>query len=289
MSVNPNKRVIPIIFLLMVLLMASVVGAEKKKEEFGWKNELVGNLNVTQTSFDNWAQGGSNMLAWQLNISGKFVENQSKYNWAGEGKLAYGMSRINGAESRKSVDEIKLGTVYTRKLGIHVNPYASIKVETQFTDGYKYRDTTKTKISNFMDPGYFTEAFGAGWAPIKALKTRMGLALKQTITTDFPNPYTDNPETTDIVEKFKSEAGFEMVADFSRKLHENILLTSKLELFSNLKAINQTDILWDTVLVAKITKFVNVNLNLKLAYDSDVSPRRQIKEALALGFTYSFL
>jgi len=283
------KRILIRKAILAILIFSLALAGEKKKEEFGWKNELVGNLNVTQTSFDNWTQGGSNMLAWQLNVSGKFIENQKKYNWASQGKLAYGMSRINGAEARKSVDEIKLGTVYTRKLGIHVNPYASIKVETQFTNGYKYRDTTKTKISNFLDPGYFTEAFGAGWAPIEALKTRMGLALKQTITTDFPQPYADDPETTDKVEKFKSEAGFEMVADFSQKLHENILLTSKLELFSNLKALNQTDILWDTVLVAKITKYINVNLNLKLSYDSDVSPRRQIKEALALGFTYAFL
>lgn len=281
-----------LLFLMIGLLSAPVLlsAANAKKEApLGWKKELVGNLNISQNSFDNWSQGGSNMLAWQLNLNGHFVENRKQYSWANHSKLVYGMSRIAGSEARKSVDEIKLGTVYTRKLGIHVNPYVSLKLDTQFTNGYKYKDTTRTKISNFMDPGYFVESFGAGWAASKWLKTRVGFALKQTITRDFPKPYADNPATPDEIEKIKSEMGFESVIDLKTKLHKNILLTSKLELFSNLDALNQTDVQWDTVFNTKISKFICVNLNVKLYYDRDVSPRRQIKQALALGFTYSFI
>ena len=72
-------------------------------------------------------------------------------------------------------------------------------------------------------------------------------------------------------------------------MSENSLLTSKLELFSAFKASDETDVNWDTVISTKISKYVNINFNFKLFYDKDISPKRQIKQAIAFGLTYSFL
>lgn len=282
------KRINITSLLFLVAFLAGGLLAEEKAEIIGWKKQLVGNLNISQTSFDNWTKGGENSLAWQLNLNGNFINNQSRWNLATDTKFTYGQSKINDLDSRKSIDEIRIGTVYTRKLGTHVNPYAALKFESQFAPGYKYKDTTKTEISAFMDPGYLTESIGAGWAPVPELKYRLGMALKQTFTNDFAAIYADDPTTVEI-EKFKSEIGIESIIELNRKFWENILLTSRLDLFYNLKALNQTDVQWDTVISAKVAKFVNVNLDFKLLYDRDISARRQLKQALALGFTYSFM
>ena len=48
--------------------------AEPKAEEvtYGWKNQVVSGLNLTQTSFDNWSQGGESSLSWQFNLNASF-------------------------------------------------------------------------------------------------------------------------------------------------------------------------------------------------------------------------
>lgn len=262
--------------------------AEEQKSEHGWQKELVGNLNLTQTQFDNWTQGGEDASAWQLNINGKAVDDKEKYKWDNSGKVSYGRTKIASLESRKSVDEVKLESVFTYLLGVYVNPYVAVSGETQFTKGYKYTEDSKTAVSTFLDPGYFSQSAGVGYEPAKEFKTRLGFAIHETITSDFPVPYADDPDTEDI-EKTKVEPGLESVTDFSKSLIGNILLTSKLELFYNFGDFDETDVKWDNIFSAKISKYIDVNFNVKLLYDRDSSEKRQIKQALAVGLTYTFL
>jgi hypothetical protein len=262
--------------------------AEKKTPEYGWKKELIGNLNFTQNNFDNWSQGGENSWSWQLDINAKFVNDQEKYNWSNSGKCSFGKTKIGDVEARKAADEIKLESVYTYKFGVYVNPYIAATGKTQFTKGYIYDNNLKTAVSNFMDPGYFTESIGVGYAPNDKIKSRLGAALKETITSDFPNPYADDPNTEKI-EKTKVEIGAESTTDINLKLSENILFTSKLELFSNLERVDEIDVNWDNLFSAKISKYINVSLNVCLFYDKDISKKRQLKETLAVGLSYSFL
>jgi hypothetical protein len=262
--------------------------ADDEAPAYGWKKEMVANLNVTQASFDNWAAGGENTLAWQLNVNGKFTHVAERREWANSAKVAYGQAKIGDAGSRKSVDEISLETILTYKAGIYVDPYVAASAETQVLKGYKYTESDETQVSAFLDPGYFTQSAGVGRSQGDVFKTRLGVSLKETITDKFPQPYADDPETEDV-EKTRVEVGAESVTDLSLKLRQNLLFTSRVEIFSNLEAFDEIDVKWDNVLAAKVDKYVEVNLNVKLVYDSDVSKKRQIKQALALGLTYSFL
>ena len=264
--------------------------AKAEKPEHGWQKELVGGLNFTQTSFDNWTQGGENTLAWQLNINGKAMKDEEKYKWENTGKVSYGMAKLGDLESRKSVDELKLESVFTYLSGIYVNPYVAASAETQFAAGYNYPDDgDKVEISNLLDPGYFAQSAGVGYEAMKELKTRLGFALHETITSDHPVPYSDDPETEDEEETAKIEAGLESVTDFSKKLIGGILLKSKLEIFSNLKGADEIDVKWDNIFSAKISKYIDVSLNVKFMYDKTISEKRQLKGALAVGLSYVFL
>jgi len=281
-----------LIMVIIVLFCSAAIlySGEKSPDstKYGWQKEMVGGINLTQTSFDNWVQGGENQLAWQVNLNAKFVNDQQKTNWATTGKFTYGNTRSGNRSAQKSIDEIKIESVFTYKLGVLINPFIATTAETQFAPGYNYGTEPKTQISAFMDPGYIRESLGIGIKPNEIIKTRLGASLKQTITNSYPVPYADDPKTT-AIEKVKNEIGAESVTDLSWKVSDNSLITSKLELFTAFTTFRAIDVRWDNILATKISKYFNVNFNFKLFYDRDISKKRQIKQAIALGVTYSFL
>jgi hypothetical protein len=276
-----------ILVLLWAALLAQEQQEEKKEPVMGWTNRMVGTLNLTQANFDNWAQGGENSFAWQLNINGLFDYEQQTYKWSNAAKVTYGENKIGSQDARKSIDEIKLESVYSYKISTFVNPYVSLTAETQMAPGYQYSDTAKVRIADFLDPGYFTQGIGFGIEPLKEFKTRLGFALKETVADVFV-AYSDDPGTEKI-EKVRIEPGIESVSDLATKLSEHIIFTSKLELFSNVKRLDELDVRWDNIFLAKVSTYIDVNFNIKLFYDKDISKKRQLKQALSLGLTYSFL
>lgn len=265
-----------IIHVYIFILTCVASFAQEEAPKYGWQKETVIGLNLTQNSFDNWAQGGENSFSWQGNFNYKFENVQQKLNWLNAGRFNYGMIKAGDDEMKKSIDELKLETVLSYKAGIHVDPYISITAESQVGPGYNYDSELKTKISRFMDPGYVRESIGLGYKPNKTITTRVGIAVKHTLVQD-----------TKIVVA-QNELGAESVTDISWKFTETSKIDSKLELFSNLEAADQVDVNWDTILTTKITKYLNMNFNVKLVYDKDISTKRQLKQVLGIGFSYSF-
>lgn len=285
--ISGTRITLALLFCILPLLFQAQAG-EGETPELGWKQSMVGNLNFTQNSFDNWAQGGENSWAWQVEVNASFQRTEEKFTWSNSGKLSFGRTRVGDAESRKAADEIRFESVLSLKLKKYLNPFVSATALTQLARGYEFADGGKVAVSNFFDPAYFTQAIGLGYKYGNEFKTRLGAALKETITLDFPAPYADDP-TTKKVEKTKVEMGGESVTDFSRKVSTNILFTSRLELFSNFDGIRDVDVNWDNVFSAKVSEYINVTFNVRLFYDADISRKRQLKQTLAVGLNYTFL
>lgn len=253
---------------------------------YGWKPEMVGNLNLAQNSFDNWAPGGDNSYSWQSVLRGKYDHDQEAYYWANSGKLDFGQNQTGTQIVKKTSDEIRLESVFTLKMKLHVSPYAALKGETQFTAGYDYSPAEPVKVSNFLDPGYFTESVGVGYAQDKWLTTRLGFAARQTVARDHVLRYIADPVSLGGNSYLQNKLGLESVTDVSWKIAENVLFVSKLELFHDFV---QLDLAWDNMFTASVSKYINTSFNIKVVYDPDVSPLRQIKQALTLGLTYTFI
>jgi len=252
------------------------------------EKSVSGGLNLTQAGFNNWSAGGEGSFALQMNLNYRFIHNLEKVTWSNTGSFAYGALKTGDKDSQKSVDEIKLESVITYKLGSAINPFIAMTGETQFSAGYDYSIDPASQISAFMDPGYFRESFGAGIIIREGLSTRLGLSFKQSVTTDFPKPYADDLETPEI-EKLRNEFGAESVSDIILTVSGNTEFVSKLELFSAFSALDETDVKWDNTLTVKVSNYINVNMNMKLVYDKDISAKRQIRQALALGLNYTFI
>lgn len=291
----------PISFFVSLLLVAMFVShaagvptttADSSKTQpppSHWKNDIVTALNFSQVDFDNWSKGGEDNVAWLWNMTMVFEYDRPTWNWRNNVKLVFGKNRTNGREFRKSSDEINISTVFTLKRGMFVNPYISVNFETQFTRGYDYKKVPPAAISDFMDPGYVIISGGSGLAPVDGLRFRLGFASKTTITRQFSALYSDDPRTPDVVERIRHEPGMEVVTEVLRKVSANIVLASKLSVFSNLRSWEQVDVQWDTTFSSKIARFLSVNYNIQLWYDSDVSRKRQLKQALMVGITWDVI
>ena len=251
-----------------------------------WQKVIIGNFNLTQNTFDNWIAGGDDAYAWQVNLIMDYTYKKEQADWVNKGKLAYGQTKVNDNASRKSLDEIKLSSVFNYRIQFPLDPYVSFSFESQLTPSYTY--DPKVKVSAFMDPGYLIESAGVGRMLSSILETRIGLAAKQTVADEFAATYSDDPATGKI-ETLRQELGVEAVADLKWKINTQSTLNSNLHLFSDFSAINQIDVNWDTVLATSISKYFNFNLNFKVLYDRDISAKRQLFQSIAMGVTYNFL
>ena len=208
-------------YVWLLLLLTFVFAQDTTAVDTTWQKEAVASFSFSQAHFDNWATGGENTLAYQFDLGGKLIYNSDRYIWTNTGKVAFGNSKIGDSDAKKTIDEIRVESLLTYLWKFQPDPYLSIKGETQLAPGYTYDETGKIQISAFLDPGYFTQSAGFIYNPMGELSVRFGAAVKETITKDYPSPYTDDPETEEI-ETTKIEFGMESVIAFSKKIRHQI-------------------------------------------------------------------
>ncbi len=251
-----------------------------------WKHSLVAGLTLTQVAFTDWAQGGENALAYSASADGKSIFDNSDANWTNAYRFAFGQARLGDQGLRKTDDIIDLSTVYTRKLNAYINPYIAATMKSQFAKGFMYDAAgSRTQVSKFFDPAYLTQSAGAGYQPIKEIKTRLGAGVREVVTSEF-NQYADDPSTPEI-EKVSVDGGLESVTDISWQLQDNILFESKLELFDPFKHLDEAIVRSNTIITAKVSKYITTIFSLQLINERRVTPRTQVKESLALGLSYT--
>ena len=281
----------PLAILVLTLLAYGTLAAQQdtaQAPKYGWKHTSVGTLTLTQVAFTDWTQGGDNALSWALGLDGKSVLEREQTSWSTSYKFGFGQARLSDQGIRKTDDRINLETMLTYKLGGTINPYAAATLITQFAKGFKYdANGNGTEVSKIFDPGYLTQSVGAVYQPMPELKTRLGVGLREIVTSDFP-VYADDPSTPEI-EKTSINGGLESVTELSLKIDDNVTFGSKLEMFSTFKKLDEVIVRSDNILAAKVGKFITVMLTVQLINERAASPRTQIKEVLGLGFSYTFL
>lgn len=252
-----------------------------------WQHNLIASVNLSQTSYTHWEAGGTNSLSYIASVNGKSVLEQITTSLGNTYKLTYGQARLGDKGLRKTDDEINMESVLTYKVGVHINPYAALSLITQFAPGFQYTDSSRTQISNFFDPGYLKQSAGVGFKFSKVFQTRLGAAIREVFTNKF-NAFADDPATPEI-ETRKIEGGLESVSELELPIEDNVLLRSKLELFSPLKALAKIVLHGQGTIAAKVSKYVTTELTGLFISDPDVSPFTQVKEGLSLGIAYTLL
>ncbi|MBN1885486.1 MAG: DUF3078 domain-containing protein [Candidatus Krumholzibacteriota bacterium] len=287
------------ILAIAILIAAAPAGAEP------WKKSVEANLTLTQNAYsDNWVGGETGAISWAFTSVSLFEKQLGDLMHSGNTlKLQFGQTHNQDVETKnwsrpaKSTDLIDFESVLRFTLGSTVDPYAGVRLESQFVD---QSDRTKDR---YVNPLKITESAGIARVLIdeetRDLVIRLGGAARQFIDRDRLDPVTLERAT-----ETTNDLGLLFDAEFKTNLAgERITYGSKLTAFqaiyySEADAISglpnedywkSTDVKWENLFTAGITKYLMVSLYVELLYDKDVDLKGRFKEILALGVTYKFM
>lgn len=89
-----------------------------------WTKEGFAGLKLTQVSLTNWAAGGDNSVAFDLQGTYQINYKKEKHLWTNRLELAYGLNKTGEDGTRKANDKIYLNTNYgysIAKIGMPVH------------------------------------------------------------------------------------------------------------------------------------------------------------------------
>ncbi|HMA77291.1 MAG TPA: DUF3078 domain-containing protein [Candidatus Krumholzibacteriaceae bacterium] len=274
-----------------VLFAALLLVAAAGKSAEPWNLSADANLTFTENSYsDNWAGGEAGALSW-LFSSNSLAEKQlhRKVNTRNTLKLFFGQTHSQEAESNRwrepvvSNDLIDFESLLRFTLESWIEPFVSGRIETQFLDAGDPRENL------YINPVTFTESAGVSKVLVKDEKTewmaRIGAGARQ---------YLDQGNTTE------KDGGLTFDSEVKTKIADDqISLESKLTVFKALAYSNEdeapndywkcSDVKWETILTAGITKYLMVNLYFQLLYDKQIDLGGRFKQSLSLGLTYKLI
>ncbi len=257
--------------MIVAALLATVVFGQEKKEEKKdvkqWTYTANAAINISQTSFSNWALGGSGSVGGVavLNLGANYVNG--KRFWENSFAAQYGMQKIEDEMTKKSIDMFDINSKYGYKISDKWAVAGLLGIKSQFAKGYNYAENTKTKISNFFAPGFVTTSLGFGYKPNAWFSALLSpLSGKHTFVLD---------DDLSNAGAFGVDAGN---------------LTSSLSLFTPYSDnFGNVDITWDLALAMKVNKYISATISTSLLYDDDIVSKVQFKEVIGVGFAYNFM
>lgn len=265
-----------------------------------WKTGGIISLNLSQLALNNWAAGGENSVSGNGLLQLSVDYNDGTMTWDNDLVLGYGLIKQGEGLARKSDDRVDLSSKFGYKAGGNWYYSALLSFRTQFTEGYdRPGDEDRTRISNWMAPGYLNISAGMDYKPgehftllIAPVTGKMTFVLDDELSA--AGTFGLEPG-----ERVRGEFGGFIKAGFKKEIMKNVLLNTTLDLFSNyLENPQYIDVNWDLLLSMKVNEYISATLQTQLIYDRDIlfagenggegEPRVQFKELFGIGLTYNF-
>ncbi len=273
-----------------------------------WKLKSIFGLNITQSTFTNWAAGGRNNLSGLGFVNAQAEYSKDKLKWLNTMSLGLGGIHYFDEGIQKTEDMIDLQSTFS--YGIKDPWFFSILggFRTQFIDGFaNLTDTIRS--SKFMAPGYVNISIGMEYVPNKNFRIMTSpISGKFTFVQDqrlanagafgvTPAELDGTGKIITLGETFRPELGSYLRIIYNKELMENIDLRSRIEFFSNyIENPENIDVNAEIILNFKVNKWFYASLNMNLIYDDDiqitdrfgnVGPRTQFKQVIGLGIAYT--
>jgi hypothetical protein len=276
-----KKAILLLLFVSAPLIFGQVPDSLKNK----WIPSFVISAGINQIAFTNWVKGGDNSISWSFLGDFHYDLTGDVWSFKNSIKATYGRSKIGSSLYKTTDNDLYIENVAIYNLGWAVSPFASNSIRSSVARGYDYKVTPEVETANFFDPGYVTQTIGFAYDKYPNIVTRLGLGFQEI----FSSSHKEYTDPANMVDGFKFETGIESVTDVNYKLADNILLQSKIRLFSQFKSLDVWDVRLDNIISAQVTKFIGVNFTYLLVYEKAQSPLTQTKEGLQIGITYRLL
>ena len=272
-----------------------------------WKMKGSFGLNMTQSSFTNWAAGGRNNLAGLsfINAEANYAKGRSK--WSNILALALGGVQYFDEELQKTDDIIDFQSTYS--FGVKKPWFISglVGFRTQFIDGIQNVGDT-LRASTFMAPGYLNTTLGFEYVPNdkfrilgspssgkftfvrdERLANQGAFGVDAAVLDDEGNVITPGRQ-------WRPEIGSYLRIIYSNEIAKNIDLRTRWEFFSNyIENPQNIDINAELVMNFKVNSWFSASLQMNFIYDDDIKitdrfgntgPRTQFKQVIGIGLNY---
>ncbi len=168
---------------------------EPKKPKY-WTNSLTTQLNIGQTSLNNWAAGGDNSFTLKGYADGSCNWAKDKMFWNNRLQLEYGMLYASSKPLfQKTNDRFYFESKWGHRIMDQLYASANFDFKSQFSKGYDYKtpsvpdsykkedgslpkldelsrsdqrklwESARVAKSGFLSPAYTTLALGLDWTP----------------------------------------------------------------------------------------------------------------------------
>lgn len=272
-----------------------------------WKVRSNFGLNMTQSTFTNWAAGGRDNIAGSFLINAIANYSKDKLKWANQ--LALGLGGIQYFDEGLEKTDDVIDFQSTLSYGLKKPWYGAglIGFRTQFLDGFANPGDTVI-ASTFLAPGYGNTTIGIEYQPNEHFRMMASpLSGKFTFVQDevlanqgaFGVEGAEFDENDNIItpgRQFRAEVGSYIRIIYSKEIMENIDLNTRWEFFSNyIENPQNIDVNAELIMNFKVNKWFSASLQANLIYDDDikitdrngnVGPRTQFKQVIGLGVAY---
>ena len=279
------KRLFLLILFVSTVSIAQETTVDTTKH---WTRKGVFTFLANQSSFSNWQAGGQNNFAGNVGVNYDFNYKNGDWNWDNKIILAYGLTKIKGAETQKTDDRIEFNSLLGKKASGYWFYSAFFNFKTQMDTGLDPA-TQSVKISHFFSPAFFQLGPGMLWKKSDNLKVNIAPATSKLIVvhdhfTEFGSSFgVEQGETT------RYELGAAVNGYYKFNIMENVSVENILNFYSNyLEDPQNVDIDYQLNIVMKINKYLSTNFAFQTIYDDNAFRGFQTKQIIGLGVNYGF-
>ncbi len=285
------------LFIMLLSVITIAVCAETKKDSVWITNGYAG-LKLTQVSFTNWATGGDNAFAFDLQGTYQADYKHNKHIWQNRIELSYGLNKTKSEITKKTSDKIYLNSNYGYEIYKNLYLSALFNFQSQFTRGYDYGVNPDVYVSQFMAPGYLMTGIGFTWTPNKFFTAVLSPAAWRGTFVLNDRLSDEGAYGVKPGKRLLSEFGANLKLEGRYEFLKNMTLYSRLDLYSDyLRKPQNVDINWEVQINMVINKWFSTTLTTNMVYDDDVKialsdgrkvKRVQFKELLGVGLQFNF-
>lgn len=271
-----------------------------------WKTKGTFNVNFANVGLTNWAGGGVSNISLGSIINAQAVYTKNKTLWLNRIDFALGFNRQGESNfnSKKTDDLLIAESQYGYKLSKDWSATTLLNLRTQSIVGYKYGPDTiisgnefRTKISNFMAPGFLTINFGFLYKPREDFALTLApITSRFTFVRDKDLAAVGAFGVTNG-RSIRNQFGFNLMLNYKRVIMDNVQFSTNFNAFQDYSTLGEIDINLEALLSFKVNKYIVVTYGIQLIYDEDIAitrengtigPDTQFRNVLNIGFSYLF-
>lgn len=251
-----------------------------------WKTGASFGLNFSQVQLTNWAGGGQSSFAIGSLAVLEADYAKGKVLWTNYLSLAYG--RIRQGDSRQRFNKTDDLLNFLSKYNYHIDDgffiTALADFRTQMDVGYEEGETGRTRISDFMAPGFLVASLGATYMKKDLYSVTLSpIASKVTFVMD-DRLSAAGAFGVEPGRQVRTEIGAALNAGYENEILTNVNFRTNLNLFANYETLSRVDVNWEGTLLMKVNDYLNTTIASQLVYDHDVIRKTQWRNAINVGF-----